>query len=56
MSEYTYDEEGFNFFYFLLSVLSLCLVPVTGHSIYSLWQSTRMYSIIVDLPTLGFAS
>ncbi|CAO3597488.1 unnamed protein product [Absidia cylindrospora] len=41
MSEYTYDEEGFNFFYFLLSVLSLCLIPITGHSIYSLWQSTH---------------
>ncbi|KAI8086319.1 Sec63 Brl domain-containing protein [Halteromyces radiatus] len=44
MSEYKYDEEGFNFFYFLLSVLSLCLVPVTGHSIYSFWKSTRKAS------------
>ncbi|KAI8343707.1 Sec63 Brl domain-containing protein [Chlamydoabsidia padenii] len=44
MSEYTYDEEGFNFFYFLLSVITLCLVPVTGHSLYSLWKSTQKVS------------
>lgn len=41
MSEYTYDEEGFNFFYFLLSVLTLSLVPVTGHSVYTFYKSTR---------------
>lgn len=39
MAEYKYDEEGFNFFYFLLSVLSICLVPLTLHSIYSLFKA-----------------
>ncbi|KAI8884877.1 hypothetical protein K501DRAFT_246934 [Backusella circina FSU 941] len=35
MAQYTYDEQGFNFYYFLISVLSLSLVPVTLHSLYS---------------------
>ncbi|CAO3643305.1 unnamed protein product [Cunninghamella blakesleeana] len=41
MAEYKYDEEGFNFFYFLLSVLSICLVPLTLHSIYSLFKAAK---------------
>lgn len=39
MAQYTYDEQGFNFYYFLISVLSLALVPVTIQSIYSLYKS-----------------
>ncbi|KAI8970937.1 Sec63 Brl domain-containing protein [Pilobolus umbonatus] len=39
MAQYTYDEEGYNFHYFLISVLSICLVPTTIHSIYSLVKS-----------------
>jgi preprotein translocase subunit Sec63 len=35
MAQYTYDEQGFNFYYFLISVLSLGLVPVTLQSLYS---------------------
>ncbi|KAG2200548.1 hypothetical protein INT47_012334, partial [Mucor saturninus] len=38
MAQYTYDEQGFNFYYFLISVLSLCLVPVTGQTFYSLYK------------------
>ncbi|KAI8394289.1 Sec63 Brl domain-containing protein [Radiomyces spectabilis] len=41
MAQYTYDEQGFNFYYFLLSVLSLCLVPVTLHSVYRLYSCTK---------------
>ncbi|KAG0168426.1 secretory subunit [Apophysomyces sp. BC1034] len=41
MAEYTYDEEGFNFYYFLLSVLLLCLVPTTGVLFYSGWKATK---------------
>ncbi|KAL1927466.1 hypothetical protein VTP01DRAFT_3703 [Rhizomucor pusillus] len=41
MAEYAYDEEGFNFYYFLLSVLSLCLVPVTLHSLYGCYAAIR---------------
>ncbi|KAI9303010.1 Sec63 Brl domain-containing protein [Cunninghamella echinulata] len=41
MAEYKYDEEGFNFYYFLLSVLSICLVPLTLHSIYSLFKAAK---------------
>lgn len=39
MAEYSYDEQGYNFCYFLLSVLSLVLVPVTAHSVYKTFQS-----------------
>ena len=39
MAQYTYDEQGYNFYYFLISVLSLCLIPVTVHSIYSFAKS-----------------
>ncbi|KAL0097793.1 Sec63 Brl domain-containing protein [Phycomyces blakesleeanus] len=41
MAQYTYDEEGFNFYYFLLSVISLCLVPATATSIYSAYKATQ---------------
>lgn len=41
MAQYTYDEQGFNFYYFLISVLSLCLVPVTVQSLYSIYKSSR---------------
>ncbi|KAI8140677.1 Sec63 Brl domain-containing protein [Fennellomyces sp. T-0311] len=41
MAEYQYDEEGFNFYYFVISVLSLCLVPITLHTLYSGWKSAR---------------
>ncbi|KAI9316197.1 Sec63 Brl domain-containing protein [Dichotomocladium elegans] len=44
MAEYAYDEEGFNFYYFLISVLSLVLTPVTLHSIYSGWKAARSRS------------
>ncbi|KAI9262035.1 Sec63 Brl domain-containing protein [Sporodiniella umbellata] len=44
MSQYAYDEQGSNFYYFLLSVLSLCLVPVTLQSLYSLYKSARAKS------------
>ncbi|KAI9496946.1 Sec63 Brl domain-containing protein [Zychaea mexicana] len=41
MAEYAYDEEGYNFLYFVISVLSICLVPVTLQSIYSGWKSAK---------------
>ncbi|KAI9250438.1 Sec63 Brl domain-containing protein [Phascolomyces articulosus] len=44
MAEYAYDEEGYNFLYFVISVLSLCLVPITLQSVYSAWKSARSKS------------
>ncbi|KAG2216131.1 hypothetical protein INT45_005643 [Circinella minor] len=41
MAEYAYDEEGYNFLYFVISVLSLCLVPITLQSLYSAWKSAK---------------
>ncbi|KAI7847056.1 Sec63 Brl domain-containing protein [Circinella umbellata] len=41
MAEYAYDEEGYNFLYFVISVLSLCLVPITLQSLYSAWNSAK---------------
>ncbi|OBZ91878.1 Translocation protein sec63 [Choanephora cucurbitarum] len=40
MAQYAYDEQGFNFYYFLISVLSLALVPVSLQSLYSLYKSS----------------
>lgn len=56
MSQYTYDEQGFNFYYFLISVLSLCLVPVTIQSLYSLFKSTSNYKIKEQTERLNFFS
>ncbi|KAI8063514.1 Sec63 Brl domain-containing protein [Gongronella butleri] len=39
MAEYTYDEEGFNFLYFLLSVVSIALIPTTLYTLYTLVPS-----------------
>ncbi|KAI9266372.1 Sec63 Brl domain-containing protein [Helicostylum pulchrum] len=39
MAQYTYDEQGFNFYYFLISVLSLCLVPVSIKTCYSFYKT-----------------
>ncbi|ORE07708.1 hypothetical protein BCV72DRAFT_102067 [Rhizopus microsporus var. microsporus] len=39
MAQYAYDEEGFNFYYFLIAVLSLCLVPTTIQSLHALYKS-----------------
>lgn len=52
MAEYAYDEEGFNFYYFLLSVLSLCLVPVTLHSLYGCYAAIRKYQSLSPLCTI----
>ncbi|KAI7863787.1 Sec63 Brl domain-containing protein [Spinellus fusiger] len=40
MAQYAYDEEGFNFYYFLLSVISLCLVPSTAVFLYNGFKLT----------------
>ncbi|KAI8973324.1 Sec63 Brl domain-containing protein [Mycotypha africana] len=40
MAQYNYDEQGFNFYYFLISVLSLALVPTTVQTFYSLFKGS----------------
>ncbi|KAI9478468.1 MAG: Sec63 Brl domain-containing protein [Benjaminiella poitrasii] len=51
MAQYTYDEQGFNFYYFLISVLSLVLVPITFQSIHSLFKSKSKKSKDICLCT-----
>lgn len=52
MAQYTYDEQGFNFYYFLISVLSLCLVPVSIKTFYTFYKTGGKVHLLFFFLTL----